>query len=201
MTEQLTRWFEPQILEGVLFDIAMYAGKPGNPEGYEGTEALRRNSFEHDQWVQQRAAGGDWITPLLKVGCIDMSKTSPRTTHIVLMTRNLLVTDYAKHILSPVAGPDTEFLPVDVVDGRSLHWVYAPIVPAALNEEKSNISRQLGKMTSINRAVLNGSEIPDSCGFLSLSQTARTPVMSEAVTKAICENDLFGIGLREIEVI
>lgn len=188
-------WYWPRPLEEVLFDYALYVG---GDKDYDGDEALRRNEYEHGTWIKNRGAEAPWITPLMELKCVNTRKSAPRPTDLFLITRGLLLSERAREVLAPLAGPGVDFLPVEVVNGPQLWWAMGPVVPEALDLETSRVTIMFDKLTSITQPVLFRDKMPKA-GFVSLDPIRASPVLSAKIADAIKEADLYGLDLRPVE--
>lgn len=196
------QWFQPRMLERKIYYFYDYSTSYKETNfGLEGVEALRRSRFDHRQYVMTRKAGDAWIKPVMKATSISRTKTPDRPSDLCMTAPSLVVSERAKDILEPLSGSGTEFLAVEVEDGPDIYWVFAPMVPEALCKEKSNISEIRGVITTINHPVLNRSAIPSDQSFLALDHNYFMPVFSSRIAAAIREHDLYGIGMRQIDVI
>lgn len=195
-------WFQPRMLERKAYYFYDYLKSyKKDCVGLEGVEALRRSRYDHRQYVMARMASEAWIKPVMEAISVRRSKLPDRPSDLCMTTPSLVVSEKARDILEPLAGTDTEFLPVEVEGGPDIYWISAPLVPGAFNRELSNVSGLDGRVDSINRPVLNVSGIPANQNFLALDRNYFMPVFSRQIAAAIQEHGLYGIGMRKIDVV
>ncbi|MDF1670820.1 MAG: hypothetical protein P1U83_14515 [Roseovarius sp.] len=190
-----TNWYWPRLPERKVYDYACYVG---GADDHTGDEALRRSSYAHGTWIMNRTPETPWIAPLMDLGCVRKGKTSPRPTDLFLITAGLLLSERAREVLAPLAGPMVGFLPVEVVNGPQLWWAMGPVVPQALDLETSRVTIMFDKLTSITQPVLFRDKMPEA-GFVSLNPRHASPVLSAKIADAIKEADLYGLDLRPVE--
>ncbi|MDF1670815.1 MAG: hypothetical protein P1U83_14490 [Roseovarius sp.] len=196
------QWFQPRMAERKVYYFYEYVAQYiSTCVGFEGVEALRRSAYDHRQYVKTREPGEAWIKPVMKAINVSRTKVPDRPSDLCKTPPSLVVSAKARDVLEPIAGTRTEFLPVEVEDGPDIYWISAPIFAEAFNRELSKVSGLDGVITSIDRPVLNGAEIPENQGFLTLDRNAFMPVFSSQIAAAIREHDLYGISMRQIEVV
>lgn len=196
------QWFQPRMAERKVYYFYEYVSSDVSTcVGFEGVEALRRSGYDHRQYVKKRKPGEAWIKPVMKAISVRRTKVPDRPSDLCMTPPSLVVSAKARQVLEPIAGTCTEFLPVEVEDAPDIYWISAPICAEAFNRELSKVSGMDGVITSINRPVLNGAAIPKDQGFLALDRNYFMPVFSSQIAAAIREHDLYGIAMRQVDVV
>ena len=137
----------------------------------------------------------------MKAISVSRTKVPARPSDLCMTCPSLVVSARAREVLEPIAGPCTEFLPVEVEDAPDIYWISAPISAEAFNRELTKVSEMDGVITSITRPVLNGAALSEGQGFLALDHNYFMPVFSSQIATAIREHNLFVIAMRQVDVV